>query len=72
MTDYFEGALPPAERVRFETHLERCRHCQRYIVQMRHTVGALGELRAEHIPRHVRDELLKTFRGWKREGDQRE
>lgn len=68
VTDYFEGALPEPQRVRFEGHLEKCRHCQRYIEQMRRTLGALGGLKAEEIPRHVRDELLKTFRGWKREG----
>ncbi len=68
VTDYFEGALAPAQQARFETHLETCRHCRRYLEQIRRTVSTLGGLKAEAIPRRVRDELLKTFRGWKREG----
>lgn len=67
VTDYFEGALAEPDRLRFEVHLERCPHCHQYIEQMRHAMGALGELRAEAIPREVRDELLRQFRNWKRE-----
>jgi len=68
VTEYFEGALAVAQRARFEAHLEQCRHCRRYVEQLRRTISTLGELKAEEIPRHVRDELLKTFRGWKRRG----
>jgi anti-sigma factor RsiW len=69
VTAYFEGALAESERRRFEAHLEACGHCQRYLQQMRRAIEALGELRAEAVPRHVRDELLRTFRGWKREAE---
>jgi len=67
VTDYFEGALPEQERRRFESHLESCPHCVQYLRQMRRTISELHDLRADSIPAPVMEELLKTFRTWKRQ-----
>jgi anti-sigma factor RsiW len=64
VNDYLEGALIPAERVRFEMHLDDCPHCVTYLEQVRATIGLLGRLREESIDPHVRQELLRRFRDW--------
>jgi anti-sigma factor RsiW len=66
VTDYLEGALPPAERVRFETHLVSCRGCANYLDQMRRTLDAVGALSEEAIDPDARDAFLEAFRSWKR------
>jgi predicted anti-sigma-YlaC factor YlaD len=43
VTDYFEGALQPADSARVEGHLARCLGCRRYLDQMRATIAALRE-----------------------------
>ena len=68
VTEYLEGTLPPAERVRFETHLAGCDGCTRYLEQMRLTISALGHLPEESLEPRARDELLKAFRDWKAGG----
>ena len=65
VTDYLEGALPPAERARFEAHLRGCRGCTAYFEQMRLTIGLLGRLTEETLPAGARDDLLQAFRRWK-------
>ena len=66
ITEYLEGSLPAADRVRFEEHLDECPYCVSYLDQMRATIATLGELREESIAPDVRDELLAAFRDWKR------
>jgi anti-sigma factor RsiW len=67
VTDYLEGKLPDADRVRLEAHLAECPYCEEYIAQMRETIGALGELpRAESLDPRTERELLDAFRGWRR------
>jgi anti-sigma factor RsiW len=68
VTDYLEDRLAPAERVRFEAHLEICEGCRAYLDQMRATVRAVGRL-SEPGFEDVRAELLRTFRDW--HGEQR-
>jgi anti-sigma factor RsiW len=66
VTDYLEGALPPAERERFDAHLAVCSGCRAHLAQMRTTlklVGATGDL--EQRPEV--EGLLQAFRGWKRD-----
>jgi anti-sigma factor RsiW len=65
ITDYLEGALPGADRLRFEQHLGDCPHCATYLSQMRATIAVLGELREESISPEARAELLEVFRGWR-------
>ena len=66
MTDYLEGALPPAEVERLEAHLENCPGCTEYLEQMWTLAGGLGGLREDSIPAGMRDELLGAFRELRR------
>ncbi len=66
VTDYLEGALPPADRARFEAHLSDCEGCANYLAQMRMTVDAVGALLEEHLEPSARDALLAAFRNYRR------
>lgn len=68
VTDYFDGVLPPDERLRFEEHIAVCPPCQIHLRQMRETVRLLGTLDEENVPAGARDSLLHAFRNWKRGG----
>jgi anti-sigma factor RsiW len=66
VTDYLEGRLPEADRVRLQAHLTECPYCEEYIAQMRETIEALGELpAAESLDPRTERELLDAFRGWR-------
>ena len=65
VTDYFEDALAPPERARFEQHLAACGGCTRYVEQLRATVSAVGRLEPEAVPRDAEAALLEAFRDWK-------
>ena len=67
VTDYFDGALPVDERLRFERHLVFCEGCAAYLEQMRETIRLTGALRDEDLDPEARDRLLAAFRAWKRE-----
>lgn len=62
VTDYLEGALPPAERVRFDEHLSTCPFCTTYLDQMRETIRTLGHLPEEEISPEALEVLLQAFR----------
>lgn len=64
VTDYLEGRMSFANRVRFHMHLGMCRHCRAYLRQMRLTIQTLGRLPAEPMPVEIRDDLLRRFRTW--------
>ncbi len=66
ITDYLEGALPPAERERFESHLRGCTGCRNYLGQMRLTIALAGRLAPEDLSPGVQSDLLTAFRTWKR------
>jgi len=66
VTDYIEGALPPAEVARFDTHLADCPHCRVYLAQMRFAIQALGRVPGEPLPPEAMQALLEHFRGWTR------
>lgn len=68
VTDYLEGAMPPAEKSRFEAHLAVCPGCQAYFQQIRQTVEWTGGISEEQIPEEAKGELLRAFRGWKKKG----
>jgi anti-sigma factor RsiW len=67
VTDYFDGALSHADRLRFEEHVSVCPPCRVHLRQMRETVRLLGTLDEEDVPPAARDALLSAFRDWKRE-----
>jgi anti-sigma factor RsiW len=68
VTEYLDDALAPADRERFEAHLDDCEGCRRYVAQLRRTIAVVGELREEHLePEHgARDTLLQAFRRFRR------
>ena len=65
VTDYFEGALAPAERARFDAHVAECPGCDRHLAQMRATIALALESGALDEQPDVRG-LLTAFRDWKR------
>lgn len=65
VTAYLEGAMAWPERLRFQFHLGTCRHCRRYLRQMRTTIVLLGRVPADPMPDDVMQSLLVRFRGWR-------
>ena len=65
VTDYVEGALSLADRLRFQLHIGMCRHCRAYLRQMKLTAKTLGYLPEPELPPELEDELLRRFEGWK-------
>ena len=66
VSDYLEGALPEAERERFDAHLQTCEGCRRYLEQMRTTIRIAGALTKDGLDPVARDQLLQLFRTWNR------
>jgi anti-sigma factor RsiW len=64
VTDYLEDDMADERRDLFERHLAICGACQRYLEQMRTTIGLTGMLREEDVPPEVMGELVAAFRGW--------
>jgi len=62
VTDYLEGAMPPAEIVRFEQHLSVCEGCVFYVEQIRMTIEAAGRIGEEDVPPEIREGLVDAFR----------
>jgi anti-sigma factor RsiW len=60
-TDYLEGALPEAERARFEAHLAHCAGCETYLEQVRATIALVGATRGLDEPPEL-SRLLGAFR----------
>jgi anti-sigma factor RsiW len=66
VTDYVEGALPPADVARFDAHLAGCPHCRAYLAQMRLAIQALGRLPSEGLSADVMATLKQHLRDWTR------
>lgn len=66
VTDYFEDRLPLEDNRRFELHVCGCTGCRVYLAQMRAVVRVAGRLAEEVVPAGLREDLLRTFRDWKR------
>ena len=65
VTDYLDGALPPGERARFESHIADCDGCRAYLEQIRVTIRLSGTLRPEQLDPAAEEALLDAFRDWK-------
>jgi anti-sigma factor RsiW len=65
VTDYLDGALPPAERERFDAHVADCPGCEIYLEQVRATIALTGATAALERRPEVSG-LLEAFRDWKR------
>jgi hypothetical protein len=66
VTDYFEDRLSTDENRRFELHVCGCTGCHVYLRQMRAIVRATGRLAEADVTPTARQDLLRTFRAWKR------
>jgi anti-sigma factor RsiW len=64
VTDYLEGALPRAERRRFERHLPACPHCTEYLAQMRVTIALAGRITPADLTPQMRAEFTELYRRW--------
>ena len=64
VTAYFDGALAPEDRARFDEHLATCATCQVYLEQMLTTIRLAGRLTPDAIPPAAQRELLQAFRSW--------
>ncbi len=69
VTEYLEGALPAAERLRFEQHLAECPGCRAYLNQVRLTVQTLGGLDPAQLTHEERSQLLGLFHNWRDSSD---
>ncbi len=67
VTDYLEGALSPAERSRFEAHIDACDGCSSYLEQMRKTIRMMGKLTEDAVRPDAKAALVAAFRTWKRD-----
>jgi predicted anti-sigma-YlaC factor YlaD len=66
ITDYLEGRMPFMDRARFQLHIGMCKHCRRYLRQMKLSVAVLGAMPPEPVPDEVMDSLLARFGDWGR------
>ncbi|HZA78420.1 MAG TPA: zf-HC2 domain-containing protein [Acidimicrobiales bacterium] len=64
VTEYFEDALSPQDRSRFEEHIMSCPPCRAYLEQMRQTIRLLGRIPEETVPPEAEEALRAAFRGW--------
>jgi anti-sigma factor RsiW len=65
VTDYLDGAMPDAERARFDEHLSVCPPCVEYVAQIGRTIRAVGATWHDLEPTGQMTELLAVFRDWK-------
>jgi anti-sigma factor RsiW len=68
VTDYLEGSLSAADRIRLETHLAGCPHCTEYLAQIRETIRLAGRLAPEDLTPEMRTDLTDLYRRWRSEG----
>jgi anti-sigma factor RsiW len=66
VTDYFENALSPDERERFERHIDACPPCGTYLEQMHRTIELFGRIPQESVSPDAMRVLVDAFRGWAR------
>ncbi len=62
VTAHEDGVLPERDRIRFESHRERCPGCRAYLQQFRLTIDALRSLPREVAEPDNLDELARTFK----------
>jgi anti-sigma factor RsiW len=65
VTDYLEGALPPEDVARFESHVAACPGCASYLEQVRTTIAVTRASGHVADPQAVAP-LLAAFRDWHR------
>lgn len=61
VTAYLDRRMPLSQRMAFRMHIMMCRHCRRYLRQMRATVALTGKMPVEPVPDEVRDDLVRAL-----------
>jgi anti-sigma factor RsiW len=64
VTDYLDGALPPARRAEVVAHLEGCADCLRYLAQLQATRRVLTAATAPSLHPDDRAAALAAFQAW--------
>ena len=62
VTVHEDGALPEQDRIRFESHSQRCPGCRAYLQQFRLTVEALRSVPRETAEPENLNELVRRFK----------
>jgi anti-sigma factor RsiW len=65
LTDYLEGAIPPADRARIDAHLAVCDGCTTALEELRIAIRVTGSLTEDHVPEAQREALREAFRAWR-------
>jgi anti-sigma factor RsiW len=65
VSDYVEGALPPAQREAVELHLNLCDGCSDYLEQLRMSIALTGDLPADALSPELEEELCAAFRSFR-------
>lgn len=65
ITSYMEGKVSLRQRLRIQMHLAMCRHCRRYLRQMKYTIRLLGALLDGALPPQLESDLMRRFADWK-------
>lgn len=61
ITAYFDDALDPVMRQRFEAHLEACDGCAAYLAELRATVATVRAIGNEDLDPVYRERLMDAF-----------
>jgi anti-sigma factor RsiW len=62
ITAYLEHALAPADRRRFDAHLDACADCRGYVASFVQVVNALGALPGSEPSDEALEALVDVFR----------
>ena len=65
VTDYLEGALPRAQRRRFEAHLAGCPDCPEYFAQMAAVIALGASITPDDLTPQMRREFISLYRRWR-------
>jgi len=68
VSDYLEGALPRAQRRRFEAHLRDCPDCPEYVAQLRATIALLASIGPDRLSPLTHNELIGLYRRYRTAG----
>ena len=64
VTDYVEGQLDSADRLRFEEHVAICPPCRGFLSQMRVTRRLVGSVPIEPLAPSLEQALVDAFDDW--------
>jgi predicted anti-sigma-YlaC factor YlaD len=66
VTDYVEGQLVSADRLRFEEHVGICPPCRGFLSQMRVTRRVVSSVAEEPLTPELEQALVDAFHDWTR------